>query len=184
MAGLLRHTDMTVEEFLEWNLSRDERCELVDGVPVPLRAMAGAEDEHDTIVVNLIADLSNQLRGSNCRPKTADTAIRTKIKNVRPPDVTIERAPVERGSLEARIPAAVIEVLSPTMRKIDRSVDLQADMMDVIIYARDATGEWNDTRLDQPDDHVELDDPPVSIRLSDIYDGVPVGTPPRREVSE
>ncbi len=49
MAGLLRRTDMTVEEFLEWNLSQDERYELVDGVPVPLRAMAGAKDEHERL---------------------------------------------------------------------------------------------------------------------------------------
>ena len=30
---------MTVEEFLQWNLDQDERYELVDGIPVPLRAV-------------------------------------------------------------------------------------------------------------------------------------------------
>src|SRR5271170_7958511 len=33
---------MTPEEFYQWQLDQDERYELVDGVPVPLRAMTGA----------------------------------------------------------------------------------------------------------------------------------------------
>jgi len=35
---------MTPEEFYEWQLDQDERYELVDGVPVPLRATAGASN--------------------------------------------------------------------------------------------------------------------------------------------
>ena len=33
---------MTPEEFYQWQLDQDERYELVEGVPVPLRAMTGA----------------------------------------------------------------------------------------------------------------------------------------------
>jgi Uma2 family endonuclease len=189
-----RERTMTVEEFLEWNLSQDERYELVDGLPVPLRAMAGTTDQHDTIAVNLIVMLGNQLRDSGCRPKTADTAVRTKIKNVRRPDVTIECAAVERGSLEARNPVAVFEVLSPTTRKIDRTIKLEEyrrhptlrtivhidpDAMDVVVFTRDTEGTWNDTRFDQPDDMILVAETPAALRLSDIYDGVPID-PPRR----
>jgi Uma2 family endonuclease len=189
-----RPTDgMTVEEFLAWNLSQDERFELVDGVPVPLRAMAGAAAEHDAIVVNLIGNLFNQLRGTPCKARTADTAVRTKINNVRRPDVTIECAPLERRSLEARNPVAVFEILSPTTKKIDRSVKLQEyrrhpnlrvivhldpDLMDVIVFTRDSTGDWNDVRLDQAEDRIVVPDLPVSLRLADLYDGVPLDPPP------
>jgi Uma2 family endonuclease len=184
-----RQQTMTVEEFLQWNLSQDQRYELVDGHPVPLRAMAGAKAEHDAIVVNVIAALHGQLRGHNCKPRTADTALRTKIKNVRRPDVTIECAAVERGSLEARNPVAVFEVLSPTTRKIDRTIKLEEyrrhptlrtivhidpDAMDVIVFTRDADGAWNDARFDQPDDMIHIADTPAALRLSDLYDGVPV----------
>jgi Uma2 family endonuclease len=180
---------MTVEEFLEWNLSQDQRYELVDGLPVPLRAMAGTKAEHDAIVVNLIVALGNQLRGSSCKPRTADTAVRTKIKNVRRPDVTIECAPLERGTLEARNPVAVFEVLSPTTRKIDRTVKLEEyrrhptlrtivhidpDAMDVVVFTRDAEGAWNDARFDQPDDMILVADTAAALRLSDIYEGVPI----------
>ena len=81
--------EMTPDEFLIWNLSQDERYELVDGFPVPLRSMAGASDSHDSIVINLIAALKTQLRGSDCRPSTSDKALTTSIKRVRRPDVTI-----------------------------------------------------------------------------------------------
>ena len=182
---------MSVEEFLQWNLSQDERYELVDGLPVALRAMSGAKSQHDIVVVNLIVMLGNQLRGSGCKPRTADTAVRTKIKNVRRPDVTIECAPPERDSLEARSPIAVFEVLSPTTRKLDRSVKLEEyrrhsslrvivhidpDLMDVIVYTRNSTGQWDDERFEQPEDIIRIADTPVMLRLSDVYEGVPLGT--------
>ena len=199
MTGALQQAAMSVEEFLEWNLAQDERFELVDGRPVPLRAMTGAKAEHDVIVVNLIAELRNQLRGTPCGVRTADSAVRTKIKTVRRPDVTIECAPLERGTLEARNPVAVFEVLSPTTRKIDRSVKLQEyrrhpslrvivhidpDLMDVIVYMRDADGDWNDQRLDQPDDRIVVPDAQVSVRLADVYDGVPITPLPQRQASQ
>jgi Uma2 family endonuclease len=194
---------MTVEEFLEWNILQDERYELVDGFPVPLRprvdprGMAGTTDQHDTITVNLIAELKQQLRNSGCRPKTADTAVRTKIKNVRRPDVTIECSPVQKGSLEARNPVAVFEVLSPTTRKIDRTVKLQEylkhptlrtivhidpDELDVVVFTRGASGEWADTRLEYVDDVLTLPELDVALPLPAIYDGVPVVEKGKRPV--
>jgi len=198
MVDVLRRTDMTVEEFLEWNLAQDERYELVDGVPVPLRAMSGAKDEHDTVVVNLIATLRQQLRGTGCRPKTAETALRTRIKRVRRPDVTIECAPVEVGSLEARNPVAVFEILSPTTRQLDRSEKLQEYLrhpelrtivhidpaiMDVMVYTRDARDAWETERLDRPDQAIRVADLPVSLALSEVYDGVPLAFGPAAQGS-
>ncbi|MFM9943232.1 MAG: Uma2 family endonuclease [Hyphomicrobiaceae bacterium] len=189
MRDAVRHTDMTVEEFLQWNLSQDERYELVDGVPVPLRAMAGAKDEHDTVVVNLIVALGSQLAGSPCRPKTADTALRTRIKRVRRPDVTIECAPVEHGSLEARNPVAVLEVLSPITRQLDRSEKLQEylrhpslttvvhvdpSIMDVMVYTRGDAGLWNSERLSQSTDVIPIAGTSAALSLATVYGGVPL----------
>jgi Uma2 family endonuclease len=187
MSRAQSNKEMTVEEFLQWNLLQDERYELVDGFPVPLRSMAGAKGEHDVLVINLIRELSTQLRGSRCGPRTSDTALRTSIKNLRRPDVTIECAPLERGSLEARNPVAVFEVLSPTTRQIDRSVKLQEyqrhpslrtivhidpDVMDVIVFTRTAAGIWDHARLDQPEDMVVILDTSAEVRLADLYEGV------------
>ncbi len=189
MADALRRTDMTVEEFLAWNLSQDERFELVDGQPVALRAMAGAKAEHDTIVVNLIAEMREQLRGSQCRPRTADSAVRTSIKRVRRPDVTIECAPIELGALEVRNPIAAFAVLSPTTRQLDRSEKLQEylrhpslevivhidpGVMDVMVYTRDAGTNWDATRLNEPDDTIRIPGTDVALSLAAVYDGIPV----------
>ena len=184
-----KHKEMTADEFLIWNLSQEERFELVDGFPVPLRSMAGASDSHDTIVVNLIAALKDQLRGSDCRPSTSDKALRTSIKRVRRPDVTIECSTVDPKSYESRNPIAVFEVLSPTTRKIDRNVKLEEykrhltlhtvvhidpDFMDVLVYFRGANGQWDTQRLEQPETMIKIAGTTVALALSDIYDGIPL----------
>ena len=124
--------DMTADEFLIWNLSQDQRYELVDGVPVPLRAMAGASNYHDDIVTNLIAALRTKKRGAGCKPRTADTALRTAIKRVRRPDVTVDCDDSRPDSYEAAKPTAVFEVLSPSTRKIDGGVKLNHESFTIV----------------------------------------------------
>ena len=75
----------TIEEFFAWQEKQPERYELVDGFPV--RMMAGAKNVHDDIVVNVLAELRNQLRGTACRPFTGDGSIETKPGQIRRPDV-------------------------------------------------------------------------------------------------
>jgi Uma2 family endonuclease len=68
---------MTVDQFLEWQLRQERLHELVDGVPVlPLKMMTGATQRHDRVVVNVLANLVNKLRGQPCRPMTDDVAVR------------------------------------------------------------------------------------------------------------
>jgi Uma2 family endonuclease len=50
---------MTAEEFYQWRLDQDERYQLVEGVPVPLRAMTGASNVHDVILVNWIFEFGD-----------------------------------------------------------------------------------------------------------------------------
>ena len=46
---------MTPEEFFEWQARQDKNYELVDGIPVlPIKAMTGATERHDTVTVNAI----------------------------------------------------------------------------------------------------------------------------------
>ncbi len=79
---------MTPEEFFAWQLHQEERYELVDGLPIRRhRMMTGSSTQHHRVSVNIIASLHTQLRGSGCRPMTADIAIRTGIHGLRRPDV-------------------------------------------------------------------------------------------------
>ncbi|WP_170263495.1 Uma2 family endonuclease [Blastochloris sulfoviridis] len=174
--------DMTVDEFLVWQLDQDERFELVDGRPVPLRAMTGASNVHDVVTTNLLGLLWAALRGKPCRVATADTALRTKISSARRPDVTIDCASPERTSYEARHPVAVFEVLSPSTRKIDRFTKLEEyrrhpalrhivlidpDAVSAKHYHRSAGGEWADEDLNDPDAAIALERPPIRLNRAD-----------------
>jgi len=178
---------MSVEEFFDWCRDQEERYELVDGVPIPLRAMSGASTRHDAIAVNIIVALGNQLRGTGCRPTTPDTAVRTAIRRVRRPDVTVECAPPSAASYEATNPVAVLEVLSPTTRKNDRNAKLpeylkhpllrtivliDPDLMDVLIYRRSAGGDWEDERLMEASQSFAIEGTAARLSLADIYAGV------------
>jgi Uma2 family endonuclease len=184
---------MTVDEFLVWQLDQDERYELVDGRPVPLRAMTGASNVHDVVTTNLLGRLWALLRGKPCRVATADTALRTRISSARRPDVTIDCASPERTSYEARQPVAVFEVLSPSTRKIDRFTKLEEyrrhptlrhivlvdpDAVSAKHYHRSEGGDWIDEDLNDADAVIALEAAGVSLRLGDLYERVEVAGAP------
>ena len=121
MADAARLT-MTPEDFFVWQRDQDELYELVDGHPVPRhRMMTGASMQHDRATVNLIVSLGTQLRGTSCRPTTADIALRTSIRGLRRPDVMVECAPLIQDTYEAREPKLVVEVASPSTTTIDQT---------------------------------------------------------------
>jgi Uma2 family endonuclease len=186
MANTLLQT-MTADEFLIWCLDQEERYELIDGIPVPLRGMAGASRSHDRIVVNLIIELGNQLGDGPCMPTTADTALRTSIKRVRRPDVMIECTPPSAASYEAQAPLAAFEVLSPSTRQTDKLTKLGEYMRhptlrhvvfidpapyDVLVYSRETGGEWSSVSFDRSADTFTLDGCGASLSLARIYRGL------------
>nr|WP_294547473.1 Uma2 family endonuclease [uncultured Rhodopila sp.] len=96
----------TVEQFFEWQSAQTERYELVDGFPV--RMMTGARNVHDDIVVNLLAELRGQLRGSGCRPFTGDSSVETLPGQIRRPDVGVDRGRRDPDAFKAALPRLVI----------------------------------------------------------------------------
>jgi Uma2 family endonuclease len=180
---------MTVEAFFLWCEHQEERYELVDGVPVPLRSMAGASLTHDAIAINLIVALGNQLRGTGCRPTTPEAALRTAIRRVRRPDVTIECSPPVAKTYETRNPVAVFEILSPSTKLTDQLIKLpeymrhqglkiivliNPDVMEVVVYSRAADGQWDSAAFEQPLDEIVIAQTPAKLTLAEIYDGVPL----------
>lgn len=90
---------MTVEQFFAWQEGRAERYELVNGQP--LRIMAGAKNVHDDIVVNLVGELREQVRGSGCRPFTGDESVETRPGQIRRPDVGADCGPRDPNGTKA-----------------------------------------------------------------------------------
>lgn len=179
--------EMTADEFLVWNLSQDEKYELVDGIPVPLHARAGAARGHDFIIVNLIRRLGNRLQATPCRPTTSDQAVRTAIKKIRRHDVTIECGSASDDSLEVVQPVAVFEVLSPSNRPGDivRKIEeykrhpairhiilIEPGVVSVTCLSSDAAGVWSDRTLTRLAETLTLDPPGVGLPLTEIYEGL------------
>jgi Uma2 family endonuclease len=111
------HRTWTVEEFFAWQEGQPDRYELVDGYP--LKMMAGAKNVHDDIVVNLVGELRQQLRGAGCRPFTGDGSVETRPGQIRRPDVGVDCGQHDPNAMKAALPRLVIEVLSPSTRDFD-----------------------------------------------------------------
>lgn len=180
---------MTPEDFLIWSQGQADRYELVEGVPTKM--MSGASNFHDAIVINIIRELSVQLRGKPCRPMTADTALKTRIRSLRRPDVTVMCGPLQARTYEASDPRLAIEVLSPSnegvawQRKLDEYRRLQglryillidSECVAATLYTRTAT-DWEPTDFDDLVAVVDLPDIGCRLLMRDVYEGVTFDPP-------
>ena len=179
---------MTVDEFLEWQATQDRLYELVDGVPVlPLKMMTGASRAHDRVVVNIIASLHRQLRGTPCRPTTDDLAVRIPSGNVRRPDITVECGQGGPRDTVVSEPRAVFEVLSPSTMSFDRFrkvleyqtietlawivlVDTEAPRIDVI--SRETNGNWSQQQYEGVSGEIGFPAIQASLNLADVFEGL------------
>lgn len=176
---------MTLEEFFRWQEEQDERYELVDGYPVKM--MTGASNVHDAIVVNVITQLASQLRGAPCRVATPDTAVRTRSRSARRPDVTVYCGPLSRTSYEANEPKVLVEVLSKTNRGIlwqrklaeyqaletaAHIVLIDSQSIRAILFSR-AGQVWQSTDIDGYSGVIELPAIACNLAMADIYGGIP-----------
>jgi Uma2 family endonuclease len=183
----------TIEEFFAWQERQPERY--VDGFPI--RMMAGAKNVHDDIVVNILAELRNQLRGGGCRPFTSDGSVETKPGQIRRPDIGVDCGRRDPNATRASSPRVVVEVLSPTTRDFDtigkleeykliasleRIVVVEPNAPEVIVGARGADRSWRKAirrGLDQ-----DMPEIGVTLALAEIYDGVEFPARPRLVAEE
>jgi Uma2 family endonuclease len=178
----LKSDPMTVEAFLDWCETQEDRYELVDGVP---QMMTGARRAHDRVVVNAIMALGARLRGGPCEPHTADIAVTSPFGNVRRPDVTVD---CERGGpddLKARAPVLIIEVLSKSTRTYDLLrktaeyhaipslryiLHIEPDDIAAIFHVRQPDGRWLDTPVIGRDTPIPMPEINVNLTLGDFYE--------------
>ena len=69
MARAPAQSYLTAADHLDWEQTQVERHEYIDG---EVFAMAGAEDAHVTVVVNLTAALHRHVRGTPCKTYVSD----------------------------------------------------------------------------------------------------------------
>ncbi len=176
---------MTVDEYYAWGELQEDRYELVDGFPV--RMMSGASRRHDQIVINLLGELRNCLRGTACRPFTADTAVATTARQRRRPDAGVECGELRDADYVANDPRAVVEVLSPSTRLFDllgkldeyravaslrEIVVIEPDAPEARVWSRDEAGEWRGREVEGLDAALELASLGITLPLREVYEGL------------
>lgn len=115
-------TRMSVEEYLELDRSSsDVRYEYVDGYAY---MMSGGTPQHALIIGNVQGELNRQFeqRGSRCLAYPADATVWLAEEIYVHPDVVVTCDESDLTALDSlRSPRLVVEVLSPSTEKRDRS---------------------------------------------------------------
>ena len=182
----------SVAEFFAWQEKQPARYELVDGYP--LRMMAGARNQHDLIVVNVLASLRSQLRGGGCRPFTGDSSVETTPGQIRRPDVGVDCGKWDPDAMVADKPRVVVEVLSPTTRDFDtfgkldeykRIASLEWILLiepnapEVTLWTRDSSGNWASALHEGLETAIDLPGVGVNLSFATIYQEVAFPAVPR-----
>jgi Uma2 family endonuclease len=104
-------------EYLRLEDTADIRHEFVEG---RMYALAGASDAHNQIVVNIVASVRPQVRGTECRIYANDMRLRVSSQLYYYPDVMVVCDLTDNESNVRSRPCALVEVLSPSTEHIDQ----------------------------------------------------------------
>lgn len=119
MVASLKQDYITPEEYLQLELQSDVKHEYIDGYAY---AMAGANDSHVTVSLNLATLLRNHVRGSGCRVFISDMKARIeKLNRYYYPDVMVTCDIRDRENpTEKKFSCLIVEVLSDSTEAFDR----------------------------------------------------------------
>jgi Uma2 family endonuclease len=121
MGHAARKPAMTPDGFLAWEITQVERHEFVDG---EVYAMAGGDDRHARVTLNLAGAMNLHLRGSACRAYSTDMRLNVaSLGSYFYPDVMVSCSAADRAQRQAKSePTLVVEVLSPGTASYDRGI--------------------------------------------------------------
>ena len=203
---IARHT---VEEYLALERESEERHEYLDG---QIYAMAGESTQHGDISVNLVRDVSTQLKGTPCRVWTKDSKVVSgpAIKHSRStkglfsyPDLVVvceEPRFMDEHQDVLLNPTVIMEVLSPTTESFDRGEKFRRyrtqipSLTDYVLvsqalpliehFRRQANDEWVLSAHGDNESSLQIASINCTLHLSEVYDRVkfPEESPEPQEV--
>lgn len=172
------------EEYLQGELVSEIRHEYVAG---NVYAMSGGTLNHQRIAGNFIRIAGNQLEGKPCFPTGSDFKLQVPLgvgeEAFYYPDGMIICVPVPGDALFTDAPSVILEVLSPTTRRIDEVqkcrdyitiptlgtyILAETDSPLLTLHRRDGAGFKRET-LAGFDAVLELPEAGVSINLAELY---------------
>jgi Uma2 family endonuclease len=180
----------TPQEYYRLERDSEIRHEYYDG---EIFAMSGGTDEHSLIVVNIIGELRQRLKGKPCKPRDPNMRLKVKATGLRTyPDVSVYCGELEfdtehEAADTATIPTVLFEVLSRSTERYDRGfksenyrlietlralVLVSQETAHAEVYERLAGGSWRFTEFKGLDAVVPIAALDVELPLAEVYDGV------------
>ena len=171
---------INVEEYLAEELVADTKHELIDGY---VYAMVGTSGNHQRIAINILAEFRNHLKSQPCEPFGSDMKVKV-ANNFFYPDAIIDCHFDESEPYFTEAPLIIVEVLSKTTRRRDRTTKLnqyltlpslqeyvmiEQDYVDVEVLRRKEN--WF-ARHYFLGDEVTLDSIDLTLSVETIYDRV------------
>ena len=168
------------KEYLIGELDSDIKHEYIDG---EVYAMVGAKIEHIRITGNLSRELGNHLKGKACSVFASDLKVKVG-DNYYYPDVVVDCSVLEYGATFTENPVIVVEVLSESTRRVDRThkkmeymtletlmeyVLIEQDICKVEVYRR--RDDWKPTYYTLGE-NVDFESIDVRVSVEEIYDRI------------
>jgi len=117
MSSAIQDTRIDVDQYLEDELRRDVKHELIDG---QIYAMAGASANHERISVNILTEFRNHFKKTPCEPFGSDMKVKVGSRFFYP-DVIADCQFDETEPYYTESPVIIVEVLSKSTRRIDET---------------------------------------------------------------
>jgi Uma2 family endonuclease len=188
MPVVAQHTQpdyLSEQDYLEREKHSDIRHEYVDG---QVYAMAGTTKRHNEIAVNISTALRVASRGSLCKVYSSDVKVRAiGRKTFYYPDVLVGCEPDEADDYYLENPCLIVEVLSDSTEKRDRSEKLLVymniptlrtyllvaqDKPEVEMFYREPDGSWWVQTFSGLEASMTLFCPETTLTLAEVYDGI------------
>lgn len=177
---------ITFEQYLVLEEGNEVRHEFFDGTLIPVEATTKV---HNKIKRNLIRQIETpEFDKSKC--ELFDENVLTQLmerKKYVYPDIVVSCDPDDTDPLIVKSPTVIIEVLSPSTRKYDKTVKFFAyqripsiqqcifvaqDSIDVKSFQRSKDNQWILTTLEDLEEMLEIPALNLNIKLTDIYTNI------------
>jgi Uma2 family endonuclease len=174
------------EQYLALERAAQQKHEYFNG---EIFALAGASERHNLIVVNLVAAIHAQLKGTACKVYSNDMRLKVSATGLYTyPDIVAlcEEARFDDEQRDTLInPSLIIEVLSTPTESYDRGEKfahyrrieslaeyllISQDKYRVEHYVRQADNQWLMSEASKLEERIELPSIKCSLLLSDVYE--------------
>jgi len=187
----------TVDQYLTFERSSDERHEYLDG---EIFGMAGESLNHGDVTVNIVGLFFAHLRGTRCRALTKVTKVRSgpvpKLHLSTSglysyPDIVVVCDKPEFHDVKQDVivnPTVIVEVLSPSTEGFDRGEKFKRfqvwnptlrdyllvsqDRPQIDCHSRQANDDWSDERIEGLGNSVVIPSIDFVLRLAEVYERV------------